>query len=390
MQNIERRIVISTTDPRNQGGVWGVTEALVKGLSRLGYRDIQLVYPSPRKSITEVTSEDVLGYEGIAFPFKPAFGNPYFSHFASNYNLRRRLIQPGSINIAVGGGNQCAMPFLLANAKYYLWVSNTVDDEYHQLYLGRANKFDIKKIITYRLIRPTTRLIERHIFEKSELTFVESMYSLNLIKDSYAIAPEKLAYLPFPIDAKLSVTEPPIIPGKYALFVGRVDDLRKNVALLIKAFSLIDDPSLKLVLVGAVDEGGPAVQLVAQLALSERVTFLGFVSNKDLNNILSYAHVFAMPSLQEGLGNAVVEALSHAVPVVATRCGGVEDSVHDGENGFLVDINDAVAMADRIARICASPDLRDRLAQGARRHITQIHSWDRFTDILKRRLLEHF
>lgn len=199
-----RRVTISTTDPQNKGGVWGVTEALLQGLSLLECADIQLIYPTSRKALKTTTTELVSGYKAQAFPFRQFLGNTFASHLLSNF--RSRIAGSfDDINIAVGGGNQCAIPFLLAKAKYSLWVSNTVDDEHQEIYSGRKRKYDIKMFFAYRIMRPFTKFMEKKIFLNADNIFVESRYSLNLIQRSYGISPQKLVYLPYPMKPQNSV-----------------------------------------------------------------------------------------------------------------------------------------------------------------------------------------
>jgi len=70
-----------------------------------------------------------------------------------------------------------------------------------------------------------------------------------------------------------------------------------------------------------------------------------WISNFVDFNTLSRAHIFVLPSLQEGMSNALLEAMACGLPPVATRIGGVEDIVTDGVNGILVKPGDASGLA---------------------------------------------
>lgn len=381
------QITISTTDPQNQGGVWGVTAALIEGLSRMGWgKRIELIYPTLRVPAGDVAIEKIKGIPAKAYRFRPTLGNTYASHFVSKLALRKTLSRENALNVAVGGGNQTALPFLLEGRPYSLWVSNTVDDEYQELFKGRTNRRDLKSFISYRLLRPATRTLEKAIFNKAQTVLVESKYSIGIISKSYKIAPQSLIHLPYPMDCRPRSGAPAIVPGKYILFVGRVDDLRKNVQMLARAFARINDPTLRLVLAGPTKVDGPTSRLLAQLGIVDQTVLPGFVDDSFLHNLFENARVFVMPSLQEGLCNAVVEALSHSLPVVATRCGGVEDSITDGENGFLVNINDVETMAEKLRWLCDDDLLWQKLSSGAARHVEQVHSWEIFLSVLRRQL----
>ena len=93
--------------------------------------------------------------------------------------------------------------------------------------------------------------------------------------------------------------------------------------------------------------------LVQTLGLREEVSFIGFV--KDVPKFLSSIDVLVLPSLYEGLGVAALEGMAAGKPVVATRVGGLAESIVDGETGFLVPPEDGAALADAIDRLVADP-----------------------------------
>ena len=95
--------------------------------------------------------------------------------------------------------------------------------------------------------------------------------------------------------------------------------------------------------------------LVQTLGLQEEVSFVGFV--KDVPKFLSSIDVLVLPSLYEGLGVAALEGMAAGKPVVATRVGGLAESIVDGETGFLVPPEDGAALADAIDRLVADPSM---------------------------------
>jgi len=108
-------------------------------------------------------------------------------------------------------------------------------------------------------------------------------------------------------------------------------------------------------------------RLVAEMGLQSRVRLLGFV--EDIVELFEAFDVFALSSVDEGMPNALLEAMSMAVPAVATRVGGVPAMITDGENGLLCDPGDVRALEDRLWRMIREPPLREALAQGARQTI---------------------
>lgn len=153
----------------------------------------------------------------------------------------------------------------------------------------------------------------------------------------------------------------------------------KGHEYLIRAVPAILDefPQAKVLLVGsgwgeAGDAQMRAMQdLVAGLGLGESVVFAGF--RRDVNSILRALDVSVQPSLNENLGGTI-EALLMECPLVATRVGGMVDSVRDGETGVLVAPADPAALAEGIKRLLRRPEQARALALAGRRLML-----DRFT-----------
>jgi glycosyltransferase involved in cell wall biosynthesis len=90
-----------------------------------------------------------------------------------------------------------------------------------------------------------------------------------------------------------------------------------------------------------------------------------------VRTVLSEADAFLLPSISEGLSNAALEAMAMKLPLVTTNAGGMAEAVRDGTDGFVVDRRDSLAMADRLLRLAASPELRHRLGCYARERVRE-------------------
>jgi glycosyltransferase involved in cell wall biosynthesis len=123
-------------------------------------------------------------------------------------------------------------------------------------------------------------------------------------------------------------------------------------------------------------------QKVAALGLSERFTFLGF--RADAPRLIPAFDVVAVPSHVEPLGNATLEAMAAGVPVVGSRVGGIPEMVVDGETGFLVPPRTPVALAERLAEMVRSPELRAAHGAAARRRVEQHFSLPLHADRLQK------
>lgn len=129
---------------------------------------------------------------------------------------------------------------------------------------------------------------------------------------------------------------------------------RKGVHHLLNAFTQLDEPSARLHLVGKAENSNYAAALRMQadeLGIVDRIHFRGAVSQSELAQILAGARVMVLPSLSEGLGRVVVEAMLVGTPVIGSRVGGIPDLIRHGENGLLVEAGDEAGLAMALERI---------------------------------------
>ena len=158
------------------------------------------------------------------------------------------------------------------------------------------------------------------------------------------------------------------------LFVGRLEP-RKGVDVLLEAAVevLRERPNARLRLIGGDNpeaNGGEehfqrwTVEHGADVA--SRVTFEGQVDDDALYQALADADIFCAPSRYESFGLVHIEAMMMSVPVVASRAGGMQETVVDGETGLLVPPGDARGLADALRRLVDEPDLRDAMGKAGR------------------------
>jgi glycosyltransferase involved in cell wall biosynthesis len=105
----------------------------------------------------------------------------------------------------------------------------------------------------------------------------------------------------------------------------------------------------------------------AHLGLQQEVQFLGFIG--DIAKFLADIDIFVMPSLHEGLGVAVLEAMAAGKPVIASRVGGLIESVADDVTGILVPPANAAALAQAIAKLAHAHSLAKEMGQQGQRRI---------------------
>ena len=120
-----------------------------------------------------------------------------------------------------------------------------------------------------------------------------------------------------------------------------------------EAFARLMTPGARLMIAGEGPERSRLEARTAELGLGERVTFLGQVA--DPSSLYRQARVMAVPSRTEAFGMAVVEALAHGLPVVATACEGPMEILDNGTFGQVVPKGDTQAMTDALERALEDP-----------------------------------
>jgi glycosyltransferase involved in cell wall biosynthesis len=177
--------------------------------------------------------------------------------------------------------------------------------------------------------------------------------------------------------------------------MGRLSHV-KGFDVLLHAFARIAArfPQWQLFILGEGELRDALRKLSDSLGLSGRVVFAGAVN--DTVAALQAAQIFVMPSRYEGFPNALGEALSCGVPVVATDCpsrprsrgrpGGVGELVRDGVDGWLVPPEDPAALAAAMASLMAAPHMRRRMASRARQVVRRF-DFERILDVWERLLV---
>lgn len=123
-------------------------------------------------------------------------------------------------------------------------------------------------------------------------------------------------------------------------------------------------PEIRLVFVGKGELEGKLRAEASRMGVSERVTFLGW--RDDIPEIMQILDIFVLPSLNEGMGRVLVEAMAAGRPVVASRVGGIPDLVEHKKNGFLVGPGDVNGTSLAIKRLLIDREMRDEMGRMGR------------------------
>lgn len=147
---------------------------------------------------------------------------------------------------------------------------------------------------------------------------------------------------------------------------------RKGVIDLLKAIKnlkdngILDEKKVAFNIGGTGECEDELKNYVKENSLTSHVNFLGWVAGEEKAKQLQANQVLVLPSYNEGLPIAILEAISYGMPVVATNVGSVEEAVHDGVNGFLYQAGDVDALTESLRRMICSPEFRIKMADASR------------------------
>jgi glycosyltransferase involved in cell wall biosynthesis len=161
---------------------------------------------------------------------------------------------------------------------------------------------------------------------------------------------------------------------------------------LFRSFKIVKQkiPEAHLLVIGDGPLRRQLEELVKDLGLADSVSFLGHISHDHVQELLGKTEVVVMPSIGEGEGlpYAVLEAMSHAKPVVATSVGGLPELVIDGETGIIVSPLDCVQLAEAIITLMQNPTLAHEMGKKGRKRVESEFSYNAMIDQTERLLLD--
>jgi glycosyltransferase involved in cell wall biosynthesis len=174
---------------------------------------------------------------------------------------------------------------------------------------------------------------------------------------------------------------PELRDGGYVLAIGTLER-RKNLARLVEAFTLVAArlPDLRLVLAGSDGDDRAAVDRAIDAAgvdVASRILLTGYVDDATRSWLLHHADALAYPSLDEGFGFPLLDAMQASVPIVAARVGSIPEVA--GDAALLVDPTDTEELANRLELAITSTNERERLVAAGSRQLATF-SWRRTAD----------
>ena len=225
---------------------------------------------------------------------------------------------------------------------------------------------------------PGQRLLQRLSYQLAHRVVANSSAAAERLVEE-GVQPSKVATIANGLDFHRFAAVKPPSTSRRPRTVTTVANLRpgKGHDVLLKAAARLVRrvPDVRFRIVGDGPRRLDLERQAAALRISSQVEFLGH--RNDIPDLLSHSEIFVLPSLMEASPNALIEAMAAGVPIVATRVGGIPESIEHERSGILVPPGDDRALAAGIARLMRRPQIASRLADAARQSAASRFSFDR-------------
>ena len=217
---------------------------------------------------------------------------------------------------------------------------------------------------TRRALTHASKIFTPSQFTKTQLltTYKTLCAKSNLAHSNIIITPlsyNKNLYKPDVQNPILHIAEKYEIKKPYLFYIGRLEK-KKNINNIIEAFKIFnkDNPDYSLVLAGSKGAGWENLQFKVQ---NSKLKILNWVPDKDVPHLMASAEIFLYPSLYEGFGIPILEAMASGTPVITSSCASMPEVA--GDAALLINPNNPQEIAETIQRIINNPSLKQDLIQ---------------------------
>lgn len=240
------------------------------------------------------------------------------------------------------------------------------------------HKNEIRSAIDY-LHLPFNFRNAKKAYQKADAVITTSEVNKEILVNEYSINEKLIKVIPHGVDISHFNKTRQKADSKIILYVGILSK-RKGVKYLIKAMDIVRKRTIdiKLIIVGDGAERKYLKSLVKRLNLQKFVEFTGFVNEEKLIDYYRDADIFVFPSLKEGFGQVLVEAMACGIPVISTNTSAIPEVV--GNAGILVKPRNSKALAEAIIKLIEDKDLRDELCRIGRKRVEENFTWDKIAE----------
>jgi glycosyltransferase involved in cell wall biosynthesis len=262
----------------------------------------------------------------------------------------------------------------------------------HVLTLSMGRRMDFR--YNLKPIEYVVRACERYVLRNADVILTLSRYGSRMVEK---VASEKARIIVARPGLEVRQLELPGIKSSFEseslsrlLFVGECTKV-KGLIYLIQSMAFLDDLNVKLDIAGDYSSRGKYYRsierFVGEKNLRDRIEFHGFLRRSELDVLYRGSSIFVLPSLSEGYGMVLAEALCFGLPIVATRAGAIPELVDDGVNAFLVEPGDSIALAAAIRKLATDPELRLKMSKANLERAKTIPRWEDYERVLDNELV---
>lgn len=212
---------------------------------------------------------------------------------------------------------------------------------------------------------------------------------------------EKIVFIPNGIDAQKfdgifsrsrlkEIVDIEIEGKKFILTSGRLAK-RKGTAWFVQNVMPKLPENIIYIIAGDGPDRENVKNAIAKNNLAANVKTLGYVTDEVRNALMNTCDVFVQPNIRisgdmEGFGISVIEAAYCRIPVLASRLEGLQDAIKNGENGFLVEPENADAWVSKISEVLANNNFREGFGEKARQYVIANYSWEKISKLYLREI----
>ena len=366
-QSASRRIglighLLSFEPTYRQAGVSRYTEALVQELPHVGPDEEYVVFTGPARPPVTRGFDPGIEWVHTRMPTaRPEARILWEQTVGATIARRYRLdLVHAPVNVTP----------LVTGAERVVTIHDLAFHLYPEQYPGAKQRY--LRLMTRLSVQRAARVIA-----VSEATRQDVIRLYGARPDKVVTVPNGMSggYLPLPADEVEAFRARQGLPERFILFVGTLQP-RKNLETLLRAYAQVADViGWELVVVGATGWSyAPIFETARSLGLAERVRFAGYVAGEELPLWYNAAGMFVYPSLYEGFGLPLLEAMACGTPVIAADTSSLPEVV--GDAGLLVDPRDVDALTQAIHSLAGSETRREELRLRGRQRASA-YSWRR-------------
>jgi glycosyltransferase involved in cell wall biosynthesis len=334
--------------------------AMAPALARMGGFELRVFVIQRAVLKHRVVEQNGVCFECIPFPFPERF-NVYHRYALQSWMLRQHVTRyaPDIVH-AFGMETGCATMAIRLGLPVSCFIQGIV--ERYAPYLSHVPRSQLRIL----------GAMERRAVTRVGWMVAETQFARDWAKDHNPEA--QIAIIPHALRQNF-VTRGAARFGRHVVTVGGMDE-RKGMNTVLSAFARMADRSARLCMVGRGPQKDSLHRQAVELGVAGRVEFAGALDTDGVIAKLNESSVFVIGSRMDTSPNVVTEAHAVGLPVVGTRAGGIPEMIDEGRDGFLVDVDDAPAMAERMDRLLSRPDEARALGAAGREKVRRLNDPD--------------